>query len=225
MLLHILALLIGIAVQTVFLFIAFWAMIKFQDLNYTFPKLILVAAFVASLDQVLRMVVGHYLGFFLSNSIVSPIIFIASFIGIKKVTEADQVDVMFTVAVGNALCFALNMWLIGMLMGDLRPADRHPSPADSDPSMALIEETNSEPVVTNSTAAAVILKQLTIKGATQNGDRSSASISDGNKIYTIYSGSITFVPMNGKLVPVKLKKVDAHSLTLDVNGETVVCPY
>ena len=66
---------------------------------------------------------------------------------------------------------------------------------------------------------------MTIKGATDNGDHSSASVSDGHKIYTIYSGSTTFVPVGGKLVPLKLKKIDAHSLTLDVNGESVVCPY
>lgn len=224
MLVHILALLIGIIVQTVFLFLAFWAMIKFQDLNYTFTKLLGVAVFVASLDQVLHMVLGHYLGFFLSNSVSSPIVFVASFISIKKLTEADQVDVMFTVAVGNALCFALNMWLLGTLIGDLRPY-HHSHSMESEPAWQVNDITNSVPVMTNSLAATSILQQLTVKGATQNGVKSSANIFYDGKLYAVFYGETIFLPVNGKLVPVKLESVDTNSLHLNISGEPVKCPY
>src|SRR5258706_10008724 len=98
MLAHIIALLVGISVQTVFLLLAFWIMIKLQGLNYHFLGLLGVAALVGGLDQILDTILGHYLGFYLATSISGPIILAAAFIGINKVTGADKTDVMFTVA-------------------------------------------------------------------------------------------------------------------------------
>lgn len=226
MLAHVIALLVGITVQTAFLLLAFWIMIKLQGLNYNFLGLLGVAALVGGLDQILDTILGHFLGFYLASSISSPIILVAAFIGIKKLTEADKTDVMFTVAVGYALCFAMNMWLIGALLGDLRLPAKDSSFTESDQTLPSVEETNAAPPPPVVKAAATnILKGLTIKGATQNGNKSSVTLFVDGKIYTIYSGDTTLVPMDGKLAPVKLEKVEAHSLTLNVNGISSVCPY
>jgi len=229
MLAHIIALLVGISVQTVFLLLAFWIMIKLQGLNYNFLGLLGVAALVGGLDQILDTILGHYLGFYLASTISSPIILVAAFIGIKKLTEADKTDVMFTVAVGYALCFAMNMWLIGALLGDLRLPAKDSSFTESDQTLPAVEETNtpppSPPTPVVKVATTNVLRQLTIKGATENGNKSSVSLFVGGKIYSVYSGSTTFVPMDGKLAAVKLEKVETHSLTLNINGVSTVCPY
>ena len=116
-----LVLFIEFAVQTVFLFVALWIMIKIQKLDYNFPGLLGTAAIVSGLDQALDTVLGHFLGIYLANYISTPIILVVLIICVSKVTHADRVDVMFTIMVGYALMFGMNLWLFGALLGDLRP--------------------------------------------------------------------------------------------------------
>jgi hypothetical protein len=121
----------------------------------------------------------------------------------------------------------MNMWLIGALLGDLRLAPRDSSDKEPDLTLQSVEETNVTPTLppVKVAAATNTLKGVTIKGATENGNKSSVTLFVDGKIYTVYSGDITLVPVDGKLAPVKLEKVEAHSLTLNVNGVSTVCPY
>src|SRR5208282_499739 len=126
MILETLVVFIEFAVQTVFLFGALWIMIKIQKLDYNFPGLLGAAAIVSGLDRALDTVLGHFLGNYLATYISAPITLIVLIICISKVTHADRVDVMFTIVVGYALMFGMNLWLFGALLGDLRPSAGNP---------------------------------------------------------------------------------------------------
>lgn len=107
---RILILVIEFTIQTVFLLTALWIMIKLQKLNYNFLGLLGAAVLASLLDMI--PIVGH------------PLSVGALLLCIWKVTQSEYVDVAFTVFVGYALMFGMNLWLIGALMGDLRPSAR-----------------------------------------------------------------------------------------------------
>jgi len=113
-----------VAVQTVFLTIGLWIMIKILKLDYTFLGLLGSAAFVSALNKILGAVIGHFAGTELASYISTPIVVAVLLLCIAKVTHGEPVDVLFTVAVGYALWFCMNLWLIGTLMGDLSPSTR-----------------------------------------------------------------------------------------------------
>jgi hypothetical protein len=114
--------------QTVILFVALWIMIKIQDLNLNFPGLIGAAAAATALEMVLDHFLSRSMGFYLASSISTPIVCGVLCFCTAKATSTTQVfdmDVVFTVAVAYALTFAMNLFVIGALMGDLRPSDIH----------------------------------------------------------------------------------------------------
>jgi Tfp pilus assembly protein PilP len=85
-------------------------MVKLQKLDYNVPGLFGAAALASALDMI------PYFGHPLS---VGALLFC-----MHKVTRSDYVDVLFTVFVGYALMFGMNLFLLGTLMGDLRPSAR-----------------------------------------------------------------------------------------------------
>lgn len=105
--------LIHFGVETVFLLIALWFMIKLQKLNYNFLGLVGAAALASAIDLLpLPLVITS----FISCTVL--------FFCIAKVTGAERVDATFTVGVGYALWFGMNLFLLGALLGDLRPSAR-----------------------------------------------------------------------------------------------------
>jgi len=115
---RILILVIEFTIQTVFLLSALWIMIKLQKLNYNFLGLLGAAVLASLLDMI--PFVGH------------PLSVGALLLCIWKITQSEYVDVAFTVFVGYALMFGMNLWLIGALMGDLRPSARSADDNDAD---------------------------------------------------------------------------------------------
>ena len=115
MILETLVLFVEFVVQMAFLFAALWIMIKIQKLNYNFPGLLGSAALVSGLDRALDTVLGHFLGNYLATYISAPVTLVVLIICIAKVTRADRVDVLFTIVVGYALMFGMNLWLFGAL--------------------------------------------------------------------------------------------------------------
>src|SRR5882724_8620460 len=105
---EILALGIEFLVQAAFLVVALWIMLKLQKLEYNVPGLLGAAALASALDMI------PYAGHALSISVL--------LFTMTKVTRSEYVDVLFTVAVGYALMFGMNLFLLGVLMGDLRPS-------------------------------------------------------------------------------------------------------
>src|ERR1041385_6892714 len=123
---------IEFAVQTVFLLAALWIMIKIQKLNYKFLPLLGAAALASGLDMI--PYAGHYLAV--------PVLLLC----VKKVTEAEMVpDVVFTVVVGYALMFGMNLWLLGTLLGDLRPSAYQSTDADAPTPEVAAEVQNAAP--------------------------------------------------------------------------------
>ena len=85
-----------------------WAMIKIQKLNYNVAGL-----FASSLLSVLVNLIP-FVGPYLS--------YVVLVICLWKCTGADIApDIVFTVGIAGALMFCVNLWIIGMLMGQLRP--------------------------------------------------------------------------------------------------------
>ena len=112
---------VGFVAQTIILFVAMWIMVKVQDLNFNIPGLLGSAALATALE----MVLDHYVHV---NLITIPIVCVVLCFCIAKVTVTTNVfdtDVLFTVAVGYAVNFVLNLFVIGALMGELHPSDLH----------------------------------------------------------------------------------------------------
>jgi len=103
--------LIHYAVETVFLVAALWIMIKIQKLNYNFLGLLGAAALASAIDLLPLPIT--------ITSIISCTVLLLC---MWKVTGAERVDVTFTVGVGYALWFGMNLFLMGALLGDLRPS-------------------------------------------------------------------------------------------------------
>lgn len=122
--------LIEFALQTVILLGLLWGMIKIQKLDqkfeYKFLWLLGSAALATSLDQILETTLAHFVGISLASYISTPIVVTVLLLCIKKVTQAPYVDVLFTVAISYALLFGVNLFILGSLMDDLRPAARNP---------------------------------------------------------------------------------------------------
>ena len=221
-----LALGIEFLVQSLFLVIALWIMLKIQKLDYHFGKLVGAAALASGLDMI--PYVGHYIA-------VGVLLFTMT-----KVTRSDYTDVVFTVAVGYALMFGMNLFLLGAMLGDLRPSAKPDETveakllqqgreSDGDTEPALPEPEPASAVTSNApvTVAAQPVSKTTnspasgfsLKGLTSNGNKSLATISTGVKTYTIGLGeSMPMQTANGK-VTVTLEKVNAGSVILNIGGE------
>jgi hypothetical protein len=107
--------LIEFVLQTAIQLGLLWGMIKIQKLDqhttYRFLGLLVAAVLATGLDMI--PYAGHYLA-------VSALL-----LCIKKTTGAPYVDVLFTVAISYALMFGVNLFILGSLMGDLRPSARN----------------------------------------------------------------------------------------------------
>jgi hypothetical protein len=131
------------AIQAVFLLAALWIMIKLQKLDCHFLGLLGSAALVSALEMILNRFLGTYLS--------TPIVIVVLCLCVAKVTQAEYIDVVFTVAVGGALVFGMNLWLLGALMGDLRPSAREAEAKralhDSDAEYQTAARTNRAPAL------------------------------------------------------------------------------
>ena len=95
-------------IQTAFLVAGLWIMIKIQKFDYNVLGLIGSAFLASGLDMI------PYIGHYVSASVL--------LLCIRKVIVADSyTDALFTVAIGYALMFCVNLFLIGALLGDLKP--------------------------------------------------------------------------------------------------------
>jgi hypothetical protein len=239
----ILSLLIHFSIQTAFLFAGLWIMILFQKLNYNFPGLLGSAALASALDLVLDLTVGHFLGIELSAYVTTPIVVAVLFFCITKVTEAGRTDVIFTIGVGYALWFAFNMFFLTALLGHGRTHDRrekmdmlppalvatNAAPRRADPLPAKVEipvaATNEAIAPSNNAPTAPTksaddwLKDVTVKGATQNGDKSMLIISANKKNYTLATGELTLVQTTGGPCHLRLMNVSETWATVEVEGE------
>ncbi len=115
---------IGFAIQTVILFGLLWLMIKIQKLDqrfeFSFWGVFGAAALATGLNLVLHLLLGRFIGLVLVSYVSAPIVFIVLLYRVKKVTGADYVDALFTVAIARALLFVANLFLLAALMSNLQ---------------------------------------------------------------------------------------------------------
>ncbi len=97
----------GFLGQTVFLFVALWIMIKLQKLNCNPFALLGSAALACALDNI------PYVGWEISA--VALLLCITKAIGARTFTDA-----IFTTGISYALMFCFNLFVLSVLLGDLR---------------------------------------------------------------------------------------------------------
>jgi Tfp pilus assembly protein PilP len=243
MLMEILSYVIQFVLQTGFLLLALWAMIKIQKLDYNFLALVGTAALGSGLDMIPYF--GHY--------IAVPALYIC----IWKTTRSDLFpDAVFTVVVAYALTFCMNLFVIGALMGDLRPSadsNEFESPAADVSDDSETDQPVAEPQAyakTNKVANTVksatvpnvqkqttskkpagqskeppseveIVKNFSLKGVVRSTGRSTATIDTGTKTYTINKGEALTMQSSKGIIVVRCDEVTGDSVTLNVGGESV----
>jgi hypothetical protein len=248
MILETLVLFIEFAVQTVFLALELWIMIKLQKLDYNFPGLLGSAALVSGLDRALATVLGHFFGIYLASYISAPIILVVLIVCISKVTHADRVDVMFTIMVGYALMFGMNLWLFGALMGDLRPSARNSGEFGTVTQQPETNEVFQTAIKTNQpvqnahqpapSAPANLAAQpspaqtaeemaglFSVKGITRNGSNSAVTIQTGKRTYTILLGESALTQTTNGPVSVRFKELGDSWVVLTIDGTETKLPF
>lgn len=215
-------------------------MIKLQKLDYRFLGLIVAAAIATIVGMVLDEVFSRALGAYVGMSISSLLVIIVLSLCLHKVTRADATDVAFTVGVGYALTFCMNLFLLGALLGDLRPKhygddDLIPVAARStdEEASAIVSNTPPELLVerpkttkqsTNSVAKAApepLNKSFIVRGVTRNAARPSVVLEASGKQYTLFSGDMVMMKIPRGFVAVQFKGLDHDQVLLNVEGEEV----
>ena len=219
---------IAFAIQTAILFALVWTLIKLQKLDqndsYHFLKVLGVAALASGLNLV------PYFGRYLSG--------LALLLGIKLVTRSPYTDVAFTVAISYAIMFLVKLFLIGALMGGLRPSlsdvgnpgqlegAAQELPAGSEPE--TVAKTNPPVPATAPQVSAKPVPagpdHLAIKGVTRNGAKSVVIIDAGKKTYTLFLGDSVNVETADGTKGVRFEALDADWVTLSIDGKPVKLP-
>jgi len=216
---------IKFASQTVILLAVVWVLIKFQKLDqnmkFHFLKLLAVVALASGLDTIPYS--GHYLSV------------TALLLGVKIVTGSPYADVLFTVGISYALMFAVNLFIIGSLMGDLRPSTRDAGNigqwgnAPQGQTVGTVAKTNppARAAVSNSAPQGLAkpapagVTRFTIKGISRNGAKSVVAIDTGTKAYTLFLGDTLNMQTADGTSRVRFENLDADWVTLNIDGKTV----
>ena len=240
MILEILALFVEFVVQSVFLTLALWIMIKIQKLDYNFLGLMGSAALACAVDGILNVALHPWFDG-MATYISAPFFLLVLYVCLKKLTNADHVDVIFTMCVGGALRFGMNLWLIGALMGDLRPSAGNSGDADVDmqpPETNVVQQiagkTNRPAPGATATLAtqpkpgqlvAATTNLFSVKGIARNGSSSAVTIQTGKRTYTISLGESALTQTSKGPVSVRFKELGDGWVVLDINGTETKLPF
>lgn len=219
--------LIHFAVQTVFLVVALWIMIKLQKLNYNFLGLLGAAALACAIELI-------PLPYYISDLIACTVLLFC----ISKVTGAEYVDVKFTVFIGYALMFGMNLWLLGALIGDLRPsareAEHHPVTEEMDDNDDTATAPQTAPAATNRTPVAAkpqtvkspeeTLPPLSVKSLIRNGAKSSVTLQSDSDSRIIFLGDTELVHTTTGSLKVRFDGLTNQLVLLTVGEQQVKLP-
>ena len=188
-----------------------------QHLKFHFLKVLALAALASGLDMI------PYFGHYLSVS--------ALLLGIKFVTGSPYADVLFTVGISYALMFVMNLFIIGSLMGDLRPSARdagEPAQFDYTPREQAVKTEPETVAKTNrpghtavSNPAPAGVTRFTIKGISRNGAKSVVTIDTGAKAYTLFLGDSLNMQTADGTSRVRFENLDADWVMLNIDGKPV----
>lgn len=230
------AFLVGLVVVTAVKWLVYtgllWGMIKIQKLNYNVWGL-----FGSSLAATLVAFIP-YVGSYLAYAVLVLCLW--------KCTGADIVpEVVFTVVIAGALMFCVNLWVIGALMGNLRPDlaaharaggdkskpakaddlteedDEGATTAKAAPARTTTASTNAfrpgAPAI-GTNAAALVLKSVTF-----NPGRPFVMISDGTRAYTVGKGETFTATLPQGRVTLRCEDITRDSVVVrPAQGETIV---
>jgi hypothetical protein len=215
-------------------------MIKLQKLDQNFKfhflKLLGVVVLASALDMIPRV------GIELSCT--------ALWMGIKYVTRSPYIDALFTAFISSMLLFAVNMFILGSLMGDLQPSAKHaggPGQLGHTPPVQAAKTGTETIAITNPPAPAatanpapaavsnpapqisvkpalVEASRFTIKGITRNGAKSVVIINTGTKTHTLFLGDSFNMQTATGISSVQFENLDEDWVTLNVDGNPVKLP-
>jgi hypothetical protein len=220
---------IHFVIQTAFLTLALWIMVKLQKFQFNFPGLVASAAVATVFDLI--PFVGHYLAV------------VVLFLCIAKVTRERGGDVAFTCGVSYALTFGMNLFLLSSLLGDLRVHARSRDSVAPAAAVGQNEELDDTKATTNAVATpgkptaatnpaqvtdpAPVVKApppegLVLKGIIKGPKTASVMLSAGAKTYTLFVGDSTHMDIGKDSPQVALVKVkDATTAVLNIDGQEV----
>ena len=196
--------------------IILWFMIKIQKFNYNWPGLLLVSGASIAISYIPWA--GAYLAY--------PVLVF----GLHSVTRASIApDIIFTVGITRAIMFCVNLFVIGALMGDLRPDLNASARSDDseDVEMADTEEgeqeeeqetpfrsagTNAHTLIASSHPKA---KDLALRGISVNATRALAIISTGRNYHTISTGECFSAQSGAK---VRCEEITKTFVLLTIDG-------
>jgi hypothetical protein len=209
-------LLISFAARAIVLTLLLWLMIKLQKLDYNFPGLLGSAALASALDMI------PYFGHYLAVAIL--------YLCVWKVTHASLMpDAVFTVAVAYALMLAANLFLFPFILPPLYQAVSGAAPLapDDDSTTEAASGSTNAPTTNNPTLAAEAskstndwLNEITFKGATENGEKSTLLIAANKTLVSLEMNHLTVVRTASGSCKMRLLQVSDGWATLDINGET-----
>lgn len=87
--------------------IVIWGLLRIQNLNYTWPGLLLTTA------------LGSVAYFIPLGFIAAAAAFIIVYIGLKLVTQAEHIDLRFTIVISNAIMYVASIWMITAFLPDI----------------------------------------------------------------------------------------------------------
>jgi hypothetical protein len=121
----------------------------------------------------------------------------------------------------------MNLWLIGVLMGDLRPSAGNSGESDAD--MQLPETNVAQQIVTKTNRPAVPPGQaefaqttnvvFSVKGVSRNGSKSAVTIQTGKRTYTIMLGESALTQTPDGPVSVRFKELGDGWVVLTIDGK------
>jgi hypothetical protein len=212
------------SVRFVLYTIILWIMIKIQRFNYNWPGLLFVSALSIAISYVPE--VGLYLTF--------PVLIG----GLHAVTGASIApDILFTVGITRALMFAIHLFVLGGLMGDLRP-DLNASARTNDEGIEMAEEEESEesepepleppkpvkpptpsgPTYALARSSHPKAKDLTVRGVTLNSTRSMVIVGSGRNFHTISTGECFQVKGTKAPTTIRCDEITKSFVLLTIDG-------
>ncbi len=225
----------GAAVKWVIYTALLWFMIKIQKLHYHLPGLLASSAISILISFI------PYAGPYLGHAVLLFCLW--------KCTGADFVpDILFTTSIAGALMFCVNLFVIGSLMGNLRPdlaAARETESPGTEMNVDVPEDDDDiepaespEPLKSTKTVAPAkpnkapasagqpqgqsLARQFTLKGVSLHSAQPLAMFAAGGRVYSLGTGESVMVQLAETSVPIRCEAITRDSVVLTTrSGEKI----
>ena len=204
------------AVQTIFLMVPIWILLKVQKVKANFFVLLVLAALTSGLDMIPQY--GHY--------VAGPLLLLCLF----RFTKANLTGATLTAAFAYGALFAVNFYYMETILStvndELKVLARSKLAAAVAPAAQEVEtdSVTNGAVVTNATPTVVklppeIAEQFALKGVSVNAKNSVVMFRVGENTYTIgVDETLPVDTANGKMM-VRCDSASEHSALFTVDGK------